>query len=295
MRLLLLVLAGAALHAQSQTLTFEVASVKTLPPADYSKPAALPRCSGGPGTTDPGLFVCSNIGIHGLLLQAFDLAPYQFPYAFTAERIGFDIQAKVPVRTTPEQFRKMLQNLLVERFRLAYHFEKKPSATYDMIVAKAGPELHESQPASTGKPLPAPGALRDEYGMRNPPSDYQGELVSHSADVARLLERGVTMPRLARDLATLLKRPVKDSTGLAGQYDFTLYCSAESVGLVPPESVSGPAATKVSKAGEQAAEGVHLPSILAVIRDKLGLQLVPKRGFYDQLVIDHVEKAPSEN
>jgi uncharacterized protein (TIGR03435 family) len=32
-----------------------------------------------------------------------------------------------------------------------------------------------------------------------------------------------------------------------------------------------------------------------VIRDKLGLQLVPKRGFYDQLVIDHVEKAPSEN
>jgi uncharacterized protein (TIGR03435 family) len=64
--------------------------------------------------------------------------------------------------TTPEQSHAMLQNLLVERFKMAVHRETKQLSGYSLVVAKGGLKLKvwmENSPhafASAGPP-PEPG------------------------------------------------------------------------------------------------------------------------------------------
>ena len=69
----------AAAYGQDQPATFEVASAKISPPVDHSKPPNF-GCSGGPGAADPGLYMCHYATLQTLVIEAFDLAAYQFPY-----------------------------------------------------------------------------------------------------------------------------------------------------------------------------------------------------------------------
>jgi len=76
-------------------------------------------------------------------------------------------------------------------------------------------------------------------------------------------------------LASILSRPagqpVVDKTGLTGTYDFKLsYASAND-----PNS--------------------SLPDFFTALQEQLGLKLVPQKVLVDILVIDHVDKIPTEN
>ena len=48
--------------------------------------------------------------------------------------------------STKGQLRKMLQNLLKERFDLVFHLTKKQIDAYTLVVAKAGPKLKPAAP-----------------------------------------------------------------------------------------------------------------------------------------------------
>jgi uncharacterized protein (TIGR03435 family) len=182
----------------------------------------------------------------------------------------------------------MLQSLLAERFKLTYHFEKKASQVYDLSIAKGGPKLDDAKPQSPADTHAAAGTVRDEYGFRIPASDFVGSRMERSGEIARWVARGITTGQMAKTLASRLQHPVTDSTGLDGKYDFTLYCSAESVGL-SPEPVSANHAKKFGETDETA------PPIFAVLQDKLGLKLERRQGHFDLFVVDHVEKIPTEN
>jgi uncharacterized protein (TIGR03435 family) len=276
-------------------MTFEVASVKISPPVDRTKPPSA-GCDGGPATSDPGLYVCHYYSLQSLVIEAFGLAWYQFPYVPSGDHTTYDIEAKVPAGATREQFRRMLQRLLAERLKLVYHLEKKPAQVYDLAIAKNGAKLRESPPDSAEKPQPAASPARDEYGIRYPPADFKGQAIQHNGEVARWMARGVTTAEMARRLATHLQGPVTDSTGLGGKYDFVVYFSASSVGLSSDAALVGPGPARAArKVGEEAAEGVKLPSVFVVLRDKLGLTLQRKQGFFDLFVVDRVEKVPVEN
>jgi uncharacterized protein (TIGR03435 family) len=67
--------------------------------------------------------------------------------------------------------------------------------------------------------------------------------------------------------------PVIDASGLAGAYDFTLDWTPDGV---QPEPAPG-------------------PSLLAALEEQLGLKLVPSRGRIEVLLIDRVERIPTEN
>jgi uncharacterized protein (TIGR03435 family) len=41
------------------------------------------------------------------------------------DKDAYDVQAKLPPGTTAEAVRQMMRNLLAERFKLAFHYEKK--------------------------------------------------------------------------------------------------------------------------------------------------------------------------
>jgi uncharacterized protein (TIGR03435 family) len=84
-----------------------------------------------------------------------------------------------------------------------------------------------------------------------------------------------TMEDFAVSLSMLVHKPVTDATGLSGKYDFTLHWIAEGF---------GPSAA--DDAG---------PTLFRALPEQLGLKLESKKGMVEMLVVDHVEKTPTEN
>jgi uncharacterized protein (TIGR03435 family) len=88
-----------------------------------------------------------------------------------------------------------------------------------------------------------------------------------------LAGKGLSMAEFADKLSRPffgLGAPVMDSTGLAGVFDFTLEWAPDNI----------------------QADG---PSIFAAIPEQLGLKLEASRRLVEVLVIDHVERVPTEN
>ena len=83
-----------------------------------------------------------------------------------------------------------------------------------------------------------------------------------------------TMDRFAAYLANSIGRPVNDATGLKGKYDFNLKWVLDWGG--PPTDDSS-------------------PTIFEALQQQLGMKLESKKGMVDILVVDHVEKTPTEN
>jgi uncharacterized protein (TIGR03435 family) len=81
--------------------------------------------------------------------------------------------------------------------------------------------------------------------------------------------------QLAGSIEHELKKPVVDKTGLAGMYDFELRFSRENV----PIEASHP----------------DYGSIFTALQDQLGVRLTPQEVPMDYLIIDHVERTPTEN
>ncbi len=83
---------------------------------------------------------------------------------------------------------------------------------------------------------------------------------------------------------------VLDKTGLMGNYDFTLQWTPEegetAVFNGPKGSQLRADSTPLESSG---------PSIFAAIQEQLGLKLESQKGPVQILVIDHVEKKPSDN
>jgi len=280
---------------------FEVASVKPAPPREGNAPFRV-GCSGGPGSRDPGLYTCSNSNIANLVMQAYGLKRYQLPASAFGDTALYNITAKVPPEASREQVKLMLQNLLAERFKLTFHYEKKETPAYELVVAKGGPKLTESPPepppAADGAVPPPPSApaagplSRDAYGIPIIPMRRGvSTMMSGMNGVVRLMSSDTSMDQLATTLSAQLSRPVTDSTGLKGKYDITLT-------YVSPNVAAGPSALPAASApGAVPAmpESEAGPTIFAAVEKELGLKLEQKKAIIDIFVIDHAEKAPVEN
>ena len=97
-------------------------------------------------------------------MRAYDLKDYQFSGPGWADSTRFNISAKIAQGTTKEQFQEMQQNLLADRFKFAFHREKKEMPKYELVVLKGGPKLKESVKLADDTPPPPPGppnALRE--------------------------------------------------------------------------------------------------------------------------------------
>ena len=289
---------------------FEVASVKLAPPPDGGRIRV--GCSGGPGSTDPGLYSCFNADISQLVSQAYGLKTYQLSsYAsgifVRGDADRFNITAKVPPGATKDQLKLMLQSLLAERFKLKFHYDKKEMQVYDLVVAKGGPKMKESAPqppaATVGaafEPPPPPppppgGGRRMTVGADGfpdlPPARRGGSSMAMMNGRARWSASDVTVDQLVATLSSQVGRPITDSTGLKGKYDFTLTWVADNLG-----GRGGPGISAAADGGAPAAAEIEGgPTIFAAVQEQLGLRLEQKKGTVDMFVIDHVEKAPTEN
>ena len=99
----------------------------------------------------------------------------------------------------------------------------------------------------------------------------------------KMFGRRQTMAELADGISNFAGRLVEDETGLKGKYDFTL--AFESEPLQPRTASDG-------QPSIPAEPGVSLST---AVQEQLGLKLEAKKDTIEMLVIDRVEKAPTEN
>jgi uncharacterized protein (TIGR03435 family) len=291
----------------AKRLEFEVASIKpSLPPG--SGPGRF-GIEGGPGTRDPGRLTGSHATLSFLLTYAYDVRRNQLSGVQEwMDRDMFDFAANVPEGATKEQVKAMLQNLLIDRFKLAVHRETKEVPIYALVVAKGGSKLKpaETPPAASASPKEGAqpvGPARFHMGadgcpdgvpMRAAAGDTRQGYMLFINGRACLIAMNQTTNWVAEMLAPHIGRQVVDMTGLEGEYAFRL--RFDPGGRV----MTGPVAPPPPGGGDGAArvptpDADQFPDIFTAVQEQLGLKLESRKGPVDLLVIDHLEKTPTEN
>jgi uncharacterized protein (TIGR03435 family) len=185
MRRVLILFGVCILHAQTTSPSFEVATIKP----NHSE-------SGNSSTSGSrGQLTMENQSLKRLIERAWDVRDFSFSGPGWLDTVRFDLVAKPPAGTAPDQFLPMLQTLLTERFKLAIHREKRTVTGYALVVAKGGPKFVVVDGATPG---------------------------GTSTGRGRLEAKSSSVPVFADMLARQLDQPVQDMTNLAGLYNLKL-------------------------------------------------------------------------
>lgn len=212
----------------------------------------------GPG----GEIIAENFTLRRLIMFAYDVKGYSLVGPDFLDSVSYDITAKPPAKSERKDLKPMMQTLLAERFKLEIHRETKTLTGYAMVVAKGGLKVKES-PANDG-PDGNGGGGRQE--MR------RGSITA---------ER-VAMKGLASMVAEQVGRPVVDMTELKGAYDLKLEFTPED-NSAPPDAPERPA----SEGGG--------PTIFTALQEQVGVRLQSQKVPVEVVIIDHIEKTPTEN
>jgi len=274
----MLPVAFAIFVAFAQNVEFEVASVKRAVNAPFGERFAIPGpvaetigFEGGPGSKSPGRIHYSGVSLKMILVRAYGMRAYQITGPGWMDTERYEIEARYAAETKPEEFRLMLQNLLVGRFHLAMHRETREMSRYRLVVAKDGPKLSPAQNFPEYKDEEERKAAMAKQAQANMEAMMRRP---HSGPYRSMAMANSTMGKLAETLSGYLDRPVRDDTRLEGSYSFSLEWS-------PSLSAE--------------AEDNSAPSIFVAVQQQLGLTLKPEKGPVEFLVIERAERMPVAN
>jgi uncharacterized protein (TIGR03435 family) len=147
-----------------------------------------------------GRFEAKCTTVKFLLEWAYDLQPTQHsrgPEWTETER--FAIIAKADSNAAEKEMKLMARALLVERFALKFHYEKKELPVYTMSLGKSAPKLF---PPKEG--------------------EVHGIQMSRQGNTAHVVLTRFTLGQLSDIYSRQLERPMLNQTGLDGEFDFTL-------------------------------------------------------------------------
>ena len=199
----------------------------------------------------------------------------------------WDLEARIPeglfstkpVNSDPKLL-LMLQDLLVNRFKLTMRRETRNVSVYLLKVGTAGTKFNGRRVSGrgplllldrTGKPLPDQEARAADGQITMSPRRLSDGGFSNYVDAYN-----VSMEQLARELTGVLDRPVLDRTGLTGRFDFH-HASDVQIDLADPDKLeSGMAAAR-----------------RAVVKG-VGLELEESKAPFDVWIIERADK-PTAN
>jgi uncharacterized protein (TIGR03435 family) len=238
-------------------LRFDVASVKAV---EGARIQVLPKRSGGRLTWPTNLLF--------LVSFAYDLPDWRIA-GLPEWSEAYVIDATTAAQATTGEVQRMLQALLAERFGMAAHWTTREMDGYDLTVGKGGPkmaEAHDGDPQSPAPPMLGRFSAEDLKAV-------DGQLMFDVPEpgVTAIAGRRVGMARLARGLEKVLRLPVADRTGLAGQY----YFACEFVRPGGPEDANAGSMREAMQS--------------------LGLRLEKRKTAAEVLVVDRIVKTPTEN
>ena len=272
-------MAQAIPDAPSQTLAFDVASVK---------PNTSTERNRGAGFQPGGRFLARNMPLRALVAIAYG-TPQPLPVFRVvggpawSDSDAFDIEGKA-AGEFPEAHggpgfsnsgELMLRALLGERFHLKVHTEKRDLPIYALVQARSdqslGPRLSRSN-VDCDAALAAVAAARASGAPPNPADRPVCGFRGFSGSA-------VTLGQLSEVLTPFVQRVVLDRTGLAGRFDVDL--------VLTPDQMRRPDAPS-------AGASLDGPSIFTTLQEQLGLKLEPARAPIEVVVIDAAEH-PTEN
>jgi uncharacterized protein (TIGR03435 family) len=226
-------------------MRFEVASVKF--PADQSMLETRPRRTVGRFRWKTQLMYLLGYAYH---MEWWRISEKPSSGSVSLGSI-YEIEATTGPDATEDQERRMLQTLLIERFKMVAHRETKDAVQgYALTVAKDGPKM---------------GAVKEERASDDP-AISDGWVSAHgpSQGVIAIEGQRATMLQFTENLQRLLSTSVLDQTGLSGKYNFQVEFAR---GDDPSDYIAVVAAVK-----------------------QLGLKLEKYKGPVEFLVIDHLDK-----
>jgi uncharacterized protein (TIGR03435 family) len=234
--------------------SFEVATIK---PSKPDAPGKMFRVQGRRFTT-------LNTTLSDIIAFAYGIHPKQLVGAPAwVETDKWDVEAQPDGEGAPsdKQWKIMWQKLLADRFKLAFHRDKKELSVYVLSVSKAGQKLTKSAADSGG----LPGLWFQGLGKLNVRN-------ATMADFSQLMQSAV------------LDRPVLDQTGIEGRWDFQL-------NWTPDDSQFASFGVKIPPPTDAANAP---PALYTAIQEQIGLKLDATKAPAEVFVVDKVEK-PSDN
>jgi len=207
-------------------------------------------------TYSPAGFRARNVTLRRLIAEAYRLQLNQIVGPEWLDRNEYDVEAKASGEDSRELMAARLRGLLAERFKLATHGETREMRVYELVVGQAGAKIH---PVKDGDTVTARRGFHFHGDMQR---------------FADLLAVQLSIPMASNPSQPMRASgppvPVLDKTGLQGTYDF-------SVDIRPELG------TDLFTLWQRALE------------DQLGLKLENRKSTVEVLVVDALEKMPTEN
>jgi uncharacterized protein (TIGR03435 family) len=208
-----------------------------------------------------------------------------------ARRESYDVIATSALsKATPDERAAMMRAMLVDRFKLVAHVEKREQSVLALVLArkdgKLGAGVTKIDTDCVAKRAADRAAAEAATAAGNPPPPFRPPgpdapplpcMLTSAADrdgMTRVRGEG-TMEDFAGLLRLPMRTPVIDRTGLSGSYGFETTFQMTSLSV-----------------GANAAPGTG-PDIATALTE-LGLKLESTRIERDTLIVDRLER-PSEN
>jgi uncharacterized protein (TIGR03435 family) len=258
---------------------FEVASIKPAGPLTADVVLGL--------RADGAQVHISWASIKDLIYIGYHIRRYQISGPDWLGGDKFDVAAKIPEGTSQRTIAEMMQNLLKDRFGLKTHWDKKELSVYTLELAKPVPDLKEATPPEKEVFFPM-GNIRGMSSIIDWGSGSRFTFADNVLDAKKL-----NMDQFTEWLGNFMDKPVVNATGLKNYYDFsiklsqqdfqTMFIFAAMAGgsTIPPEL-----APKI--------DGLSLDSLIGGLK-QAGLKLGHGKAPVDVLIIDAIEKKPTEN
>ena len=325
-----LALTAAAAFAQTKP-AFEVATIKPSAPMDQAKMLAALQAG---GKMPVGASIDSHraeylyLDLRTLLTYAYGVKPYQITGPDWMQSTRFDIVGKMPEGSAKEDAPKMLQTLLEERFKLATHRASVEHPVLALVAGKGGPKLKASaeKPVAIDENAPlkpgelkmdgADGPVRVKVDVATGSSvidmGLKGKMSYKLVPATQTFHIEFSMTTMTgfADMITQLfaqiggtgGRQVVDMTGIEGNYDASIDLSlaellamARAAGAdIPGGAPGGPGGRGNAPLVAPDPGGGGGASLTDAVQS-MGLKLESRKAMVDQLIVDHIEKTPTEN
>lgn len=234
---------------QTKSLRFEVAAIRPSNPREVNSWSS----TGGPG----GLFRLVNMPLKQWVEMALSVRDYALKAPPWLDGARFDLNARLPAGepVNPKTTSEMMKSLLIERFGLKWHEERRIISGYELVPGKKV-LLKASGPSERG-------------GLSRGPALIGGT--------------DMPMAELAGALGEVLQRPVVDATHLSGGCDIRLRWR-------PFEAAK---AADAQHRGMKDLD--NLPSIFTAVQEQLGLQLRSAKVSSNVVIVDRINRQPTAN
>jgi uncharacterized protein (TIGR03435 family) len=211
-------------------------------------------------SSDQGRYTATNVSLKQILTQAYGLKEYQVSGPDWLNSEKYDIAAKFP------------EALPKDRDKYAAGLQ---AMMQKMLLERFKLESHrETKPFSVYGLVVGKGGIKfkevpdgDSHNSNSNNNHYTGKCIN--------------MEIFAGFLARRSDLPVLDMTGLKGYYDLTL-------DWVPEER-------RATDGDKPAADLPAGPTLAMALQEQLGLKLEPHKAPIEVLVVDKVERVPTDN